>query len=82
MYINEKNKQFNQKLVWFYNKYMVEIWDSFERGIMVQFGLFWSCNIKEKKYWMSDMEFNYDVGYFIYFIIIGYVVSVCLFVVK
>ncbi|GAD95374.1 SYF2 splicing factor family protein [Paecilomyces variotii No. 5] len=31
-YINEKNKQFNQKLARFYNKYTAEIRDSFERG--------------------------------------------------
>lgn len=31
-YINEKNKQFNQKLARFYNKYTTEIRDSFERG--------------------------------------------------
>lgn len=35
MYINEKNKQFNQKLVRFYNKYIVEIRDSFECGMMI-----------------------------------------------
>ncbi|KAK4639108.1 Pre-mRNA-splicing factor SYF2 [Podospora bellae-mahoneyi] len=34
-YINEKNKQFNQKLARFYNKYTAEIRDSFERGTMV-----------------------------------------------
>lgn len=34
-YINEKNKQFNQKLGRFYNKYTAEIRDSFERGTMV-----------------------------------------------
>lgn len=34
-YINEKNKQFNQKLSRFYNKYTAEIRDSFERGTMV-----------------------------------------------
>ncbi|KAI0999966.1 Pre-mRNA-splicing factor [Podosphaera aphanis] len=34
-YINEKNKQFNQKLARFYNKYTVEIRDSFERGTMI-----------------------------------------------
>ncbi|SZF00918.1 unnamed protein product [Blumeria hordei] len=34
-YINEKNKQFNQKLSRFYNKYTVEIRDSFERGTMI-----------------------------------------------
>ncbi|KAL3491923.1 SYF2 splicing factor domain protein, partial [Aspergillus germanicus] len=33
-YINEKNKQFNQKLARFYNKYTTEIRDSFERGTM------------------------------------------------
>ena len=31
-YINDKNKQFNQKLNRFYNKYTAEIRDSFERG--------------------------------------------------
>ncbi|KAH8591803.1 SYF2 splicing factor-domain-containing protein [Bisporella sp. PMI_857] len=31
-YINDKNKQFNQKLNRFYNKYTSEIRDSFERG--------------------------------------------------
>ncbi|KAH6693698.1 SYF2 splicing factor [Plectosphaerella plurivora] len=34
-YINEKNKQFNQKLSRFYNKYTQEIRDSFERGTMI-----------------------------------------------
>jgi len=34
-YINEKNKQFNQKLARFYNKYTAEIRDSFERGTMM-----------------------------------------------
>lgn len=34
-YINEKNKQFNQKLGRFYNKYTAEIRDSFERGTMI-----------------------------------------------
>ncbi|KAL2752460.1 hypothetical protein ACRALDRAFT_2029693 [Sodiomyces alcalophilus JCM 7366] len=34
-YINDKNKQFNQKLARFYNKYTAEIRDSFERGTMV-----------------------------------------------
>ncbi|KAL2260398.1 hypothetical protein VTK26DRAFT_5604 [Humicola hyalothermophila] len=34
-YINEKNKQFNQKLALFYNKYTAEIRESFERGTMV-----------------------------------------------
>ena len=34
-YINEKNKQFNQKLSRFYNKYTGEIRDSFERGTMI-----------------------------------------------
>jgi len=34
-YINEKNKQFNQKLSRFFNKYTAEIRDSFERGTMV-----------------------------------------------
>lgn len=31
-YINDKNKQFNQKLARFYNKYTTETRDSFERG--------------------------------------------------
>ncbi|KAL9052571.1 MAG: hypothetical protein Q9162_005319 [Coniocarpon cinnabarinum] len=31
-YINDKNKQFNQKLARFYNKYTTDIRDSFERG--------------------------------------------------
>lgn len=31
-FINEKNKQFNQKLARFYNKYTSEIRESFERG--------------------------------------------------
>ncbi|KAJ8607506.1 hypothetical protein MRB53_040278 [Persea americana] len=31
-YINEKNKQFNQKLARFYDKYTTEIRESFERG--------------------------------------------------
>jgi pre-mRNA-splicing factor SYF2 len=31
-YINDKNKQFNQKLARFYNKYTAELRDSFERG--------------------------------------------------
>ena len=31
-YINEKNKQFNQKLARFYNKYTTDIRESFERG--------------------------------------------------
>ncbi|KAK4989795.1 Pre-mRNA-splicing factor SYF2 [Elasticomyces elasticus] len=31
-YINEKNKQFNQKLARFYNKYTADIRESFERG--------------------------------------------------
>ncbi|RAL64211.1 hypothetical protein DID88_002103 [Monilinia fructigena] len=31
-YINDKNKQFNQKLSRFYNKYTAEVRDSFERG--------------------------------------------------
>ena len=34
-YINEKNKQFNQKLGRFYDKYTAEIRDSFERGTMI-----------------------------------------------
>ncbi|GAO18905.1 uncharacterized protein UV8b_02768 [Ustilaginoidea virens] len=34
-YINEKNKQFNQKLARFYDKYTSDIRDSFERGTMV-----------------------------------------------
>lgn len=34
-YINEKNKQFNQKLARFYDKYTTEIRDSFERGTMI-----------------------------------------------
>ncbi|KAJ5466923.1 hypothetical protein N7475_004675 [Penicillium sp. IBT 31633x] len=34
-YINEKNRQFNQKLARFYNKYTTEIRDSFERGTMI-----------------------------------------------
>lgn len=34
-FINEKNKQFNQKLARFYNKYTAEIRDSFERGTMI-----------------------------------------------
>ncbi|KAL2124329.1 hypothetical protein VTJ04DRAFT_694 [Mycothermus thermophilus] len=34
-YINEKNKQFNQKLARFYNKYTTEIRESLERGTMV-----------------------------------------------
>ncbi|KAJ5090300.1 Pre-mRNA-splicing factor syf2 [Penicillium argentinense] len=34
-YINEKNKQFNQKLSRFYDKYTGEIRDSFERGTMM-----------------------------------------------
>jgi len=34
-YINEKNKQFNQKLARFYNKYTAEIRESFERGTMI-----------------------------------------------
>lgn len=32
MHINEKNKQFNQKLARFYNKYTQDLRDSFERG--------------------------------------------------
>ncbi|KAL8773837.1 MAG: hypothetical protein Q9203_004277 [Teloschistes exilis] len=35
IYINDKNKQFNQKLARFYNKYTAEIRDSFERGTMI-----------------------------------------------
>jgi len=34
-YINEKNKQFNQKLARFYNKYTADLRDSFERGTMI-----------------------------------------------
>ncbi|OAA68236.1 syf2 splicing factor family protein [Niveomyces insectorum RCEF 264] len=34
-FINEKNKQFNQKLARFYNKYTAEIRESFERGTMI-----------------------------------------------
>ncbi|EPS38186.1 hypothetical protein H072_7929 [Dactylellina haptotyla CBS 200.50] len=34
-YINDKNKQFNQKLSRYYNKYTSEIRDSFERGTMI-----------------------------------------------
>ncbi|KAL3424944.1 syf2 splicing factor family protein [Phlyctema vagabunda] len=34
-YINDKNKQFNNKLSRFYNKYTAEIRDSFERGTMI-----------------------------------------------
>ncbi|KFH49061.1 Pre-mRNA-splicing factor-like protein [Hapsidospora chrysogenum ATCC 11550] len=34
-YINEKNKQFNQKLSRFYNKYTEDIRDSFERGTKI-----------------------------------------------
>ncbi|KAI1331287.1 SYF2 splicing factor-domain-containing protein [Xylariaceae sp. FL0255] len=34
-YINEKNKQFNQKLSRFYNKYTAEIRESFERGTKI-----------------------------------------------
>ncbi|KHN99455.1 mRNA splicing factor SYF2 [Metarhizium album ARSEF 1941] len=34
-YINEKNKQFNQKLARFYDKYTADIRDSFERGTMI-----------------------------------------------
>merc|ERR1711964_572517 len=34
-YINDKNKQFNQKLNRFYNKYTAEIRDNFERGTMI-----------------------------------------------
>lgn len=34
-YINEKNKQFNQKLARFYNKYTGDIRESFERGTAI-----------------------------------------------
>lgn len=34
-YINEKNKQFNQKLSRFYNKYTTDLRDSFERGTAI-----------------------------------------------
>lgn len=34
-YINEKNKQFNQKLSRFYNKYTSDLRDSFERGTAI-----------------------------------------------
>ncbi|KAF2704583.1 SYF2-domain-containing protein [Pleomassaria siparia CBS 279.74] len=34
-YINQKNKQFNEKLARFYNKYTSEIRDSFERGTAI-----------------------------------------------
>ena len=34
-FINDKNKQFNQKLARFYDRYTVEIRDSFERGTMI-----------------------------------------------
>ena len=34
-YINEKNKQFNQKLARFYNKYTADIRESFERGTAI-----------------------------------------------
>ncbi|KAI9640504.1 Pre-mRNA-splicing factor SYF2 [Ciborinia camelliae] len=34
-YINDKNKQFNQKLSRFYNKYTAEVRDSFERGTAI-----------------------------------------------
>ena len=34
-YINEKNKQFNQKLSRFYNKYTADIRESFERGTAI-----------------------------------------------
>ena len=34
-YINDKNKQFNQKLARFYNKYTTEIRESFERGTAI-----------------------------------------------
>lgn len=34
-FINDKNKQFNQKLARFYNKYTVDIRESFERGTAI-----------------------------------------------
>jgi pre-mRNA-splicing factor SYF2 len=34
-YINQKNKQFNEKLARFYNKYTTEIRESFERGTAI-----------------------------------------------
>jgi len=34
-YINQKNKQFNEKLARFYNKYTSEIRESFERGTAI-----------------------------------------------
>ncbi|KAJ9625672.1 Pre-mRNA-splicing factor SYF2 [Taxawa tesnikishii (nom. ined.)] len=34
-YINDKNKQFNQKLARFYNKYTADIRESFERGTAI-----------------------------------------------
>jgi pre-mRNA-splicing factor SYF2 len=34
-YINQKNKQFNDKLTRFYNKYTTEIRESFERGTAI-----------------------------------------------
>ena len=34
-FINEKNKQFNQKLARFYNKYTADIRESFERGTAI-----------------------------------------------
>ncbi|KAK5013726.1 pre-mRNA-splicing factor syf2 [Cryomyces antarcticus] len=34
-FINDKNKQFNQKLARFYNKYTADIRDSFERGTAI-----------------------------------------------
>lgn len=34
-YINDNNKQFNQKLARFYNKYTTDIRDSFERGTAI-----------------------------------------------
>ena len=34
-YINEKNKQFNEKLARFYNKYTGDIRESFERGTAI-----------------------------------------------
>ena len=34
-YINDKNKNFNQKLARSYGKYTKEIRDSFERGTMI-----------------------------------------------
>ena len=34
-YINEKNKQFNEKLNRFYNRYTTEIRENFERGTAI-----------------------------------------------